>query len=73
MKRMSLKEWRLSRKLTQVELSKLSGVGQTYISKLELGVVANPAATVVFALADALKASPRSIQFGQRDHEEMAS
>lgn len=53
--RILLEEYRLKRKLNQVELSKLSGVPQPMISMIESKKVPNPTLETIFKLANALK------------------
>lgn len=53
--RILLEEYRLKRKLNQVELSKLSGVPQPMISMIESKKVQNPTLETIFKLANALK------------------
>jgi len=49
-----LRTLRRSRKLSQIELADQAQVSQSYLSRLEKGVLANPSAEVVQRLADAL-------------------
>jgi transcriptional regulator with XRE-family HTH domain len=49
-----LRTLRRSRKLSQIELAARAQVSQSYLSRLEKGVLANPSAEVVQRLADAL-------------------
>ncbi len=49
-----LRQLRRERSMTQQELARRSGVGQTYVSELERGVRTNPSREVVQSLADAL-------------------
>lgn len=49
-----LREIRLSKKMTQDELSKKSGISRTTISKLENGKQTTVTNTTIIALADAL-------------------
>ena len=53
--RILLEEYRLKRKLNQVELSKLSGVPQPMISMIESKKVQNPTLETIFKLANARK------------------
>ena len=53
--RILLEEYRLKRKLNQVELSKLSGVPQPMISMIETGTVPNPTIGTMHKLSNALK------------------
>lgn len=73
MKRMLLREARRRAGLTQVELSAKSGVGQTAISKIEVGVVTDPSFETVRRLADALNMDPRALRFGARQPESGAA
>jgi len=49
-----LKELRAERKISLSELSKLTGIDQGYLSRLERGEKSNPSAEVLSKLADAL-------------------
>lgn len=51
---LKIKEWRLKRKLTQEELSKLSGISASYIGDLERGEK-EPTISVLCRIAEALK------------------
>lgn len=55
MKSMTLKQARLWRGYTQVQLAELSGVAQNTISKLEISPDPNPTAKTIDALAVALR------------------
>jgi transcriptional regulator with XRE-family HTH domain len=57
----ALRSARLAHGLTQVALAKRAGVTQTYISQLERGARANPAAAVGARLAAALEVSPDAL------------
>ena len=58
---MGLRQIRQRRKLTQVELAKLTGLAQTQISQLERFDDPNPGWHVVRRLARALKARPEDL------------
>lgn len=55
---MNFRELRISAKLSQYRLAKLSGVEQTTISQIELGKVRDPRWSTIAALAEALHAAP---------------
>jgi transcriptional regulator with XRE-family HTH domain len=55
---LNLREQRRRAGLTQVQLSQRSGIHQTHISKIELGLVGSPSYTTVRRLAEALNVSP---------------
>jgi transcriptional regulator with XRE-family HTH domain len=55
---MRLRQARLHRKLTQEQLSSLSGIDQAYISKLESAKIVNPSWETVSKLASALRVKP---------------
>lgn len=67
MKQLTLREARLRRGLTQEQLEEASGVDQAVISKIERGVVADPASSTVLKLASGLRMDPRALKFGQRE------
>ncbi len=52
-----LKSLRRQQHLTQMELSRRTGIGQSYISALERGVVVNPSRATMVRLASALSAA----------------
>ncbi len=56
-----IKEVRLSRGLSQWELSRLSGLGRSHISRLELDDYQHPSAETFLALAKALKVHPNEL------------
>ena len=58
-----LREARISKGLTQVELGKLAGTNQAAIQKIENGKVWNP--PVVAELASALGVNPAWLQWGE--------
>ena len=58
-----LREARISKGLTQVELGKLAGTSQTVIQKIENGKVCNP--RIVAELAVALDVNPAWLQWGE--------
>jgi len=60
-----LKEARLARQMTQVDLANASGVSQTGISSLELGKGKTATGQNLFALADALRVSARWLISGE--------
>ena len=53
--KLKLEEYRLRRKLTQVQLATISGVPQPMISMIERKTVPNPTIETVYKLAGALK------------------
>lgn len=53
--KLKLEQYRRKRKLTQVQLAKLSGVPQPMISMIESNAVPNPTIWTVYRLAVALK------------------
>lgn len=55
-----LAETRIEHKLTQRELSRLSGVARSHISSIEAGE-ANPTIDVICKLAKALKVEPQNL------------
>jgi transcriptional regulator with XRE-family HTH domain len=61
--RYSLKAARQRRKLTQLQLARLSGIAQGMISKLENGQIAEPRFSTVMSLARALNLEPSALQF----------
>lgn len=58
---MTLREARLAKNLTQVELAEKSGIPQTHISAIELGKVQSPEWTTVAKLAGALEMRPEDV------------
>lgn len=64
MKRITLKEARTKKQLTQEALEELSGVNQATISAIESGRVTQPTIQTVCALAEALNIDPRALNFG---------
>ena len=62
-----LREARKRAGLTQVELSRVSGIPQDHISKLEIGVIREPSFATVLRLANALRIDPRLLRFGSVD------
>ena len=70
---MTLRDARRRAELTQTALADKAGLEQAYISKLEIGKVANPSFETVLALAVALNLDPRQLRFGHRDSEQVAS
>lgn len=52
---------RRARKLTQHQLSSLSGVNQTVISRIESGKVGDPGVDTIARLADSLGVSPHTL------------
>lgn len=73
MKRIWLRDARRRAKLTQAALAELIGKPQSFISKLETGVIQDPGISVVKALGKALGIDPLSIRFGERDRSESAA
>lgn len=59
---------RKSRGLTMEALAKLAGCSKAMISLYESGQTAEPKAAQLFALSDALKASPRWLATGRGNH-----
>ena len=55
-----LKQRRMERYLTQTELAELSGIGQSHLSRIELGKV-TPTLELAFKLARALNCSIEEI------------
>jgi transcriptional regulator with XRE-family HTH domain len=58
---MTLREARRKRGLTQVELAEASGVLQTNISAIELGIVKSPTWETVARLCKALRVKPEEV------------
>jgi transcriptional regulator with XRE-family HTH domain len=58
---MTLREARKARGLTQAELAQLSGVLQTNISAIEVGIVKSPTWDTVARLCKALRVKPEDI------------
>jgi transcriptional regulator with XRE-family HTH domain len=56
-----IKEQRLSRGLSQWELARLSGLGRSHLSRLELDDYKHPSAETFLALATALKVHPNDL------------
>lgn len=69
MKKLSLREARRRRGLSQVALALRAGLEQTDISKLERGDTAEPLFYRGLALADALGVDPHVLRFGGSDTE----
>jgi transcriptional regulator with XRE-family HTH domain len=67
MKRLTLREARARRGLTQEQLEAASGVSQAVISAIERGVVNDPNSSTVMKLAAALNMDPRVLKFGHSD------
>ena len=59
---LTLREWRLRRKLTQDDLAAASGVDQTHISSIEIGR-RTPSDDVKEKLAKALRIAPSKLRF----------
>lgn len=72
-KQITLKEARKRRRLTQEQLEGASGVDQAVISKIERGLVLDPASSTVLKLAAGLRMDPRALRFGQPESMERAS
>lgn len=64
---LDLRSVRRVRRLTQAELAKKSGIDQGRISRLETGIVTDPAWSTVRQLAQALDIDPRELRFGRDD------
>lgn len=64
MKRITLRQARKRRGLSQVQLAKAASMDQTSISKLEVGKVLDPSFETVVRLAAALDIDPRTLKFG---------
>lgn len=60
----TVKQARKAKGLTQEQLSRLSGVDQRAISKIERGKVADVMFSTGMALADALGIDPHLLRFG---------
>lgn len=58
---MNLKNARLARHLTQVQLAERSGIDQTTISAIEIGKNQNPSWETVVRLARALDVAPEEL------------
>lgn len=58
---MTLREYRIKRKMTQSELAEAVGVTQAYIHALETGKRQNPSLRVLMSIAKALKVSPSKL------------
>jgi transcriptional regulator with XRE-family HTH domain len=68
-KRITLREARQRRGLTQEQLESLSGVTQANISAIERGAVQDPNSSTLIKLADALGLDPRALRFGVAPNE----
>jgi transcriptional regulator with XRE-family HTH domain len=66
MKRMYLDEARRKARLTQTELADRVGCRQSYISKLENGVVPEPPVSLGLAFARVLAVDVAALRFGPR-------
>jgi transcriptional regulator with XRE-family HTH domain len=66
-KRIWLRDARLRADLTQAELADRIGKPQSFISKLETGVIDDPPISDVKALGRELNVDPLSIRFGERE------
>ena len=64
-KKLTLKQARDAKGLTQEALEALSGVNQRNISKIERGDIADPLFSTGLALADALGLDPHALTFGE--------
>jgi transcriptional regulator with XRE-family HTH domain len=71
-KQLTLKAARKRRRLTQAQLAAVTGLGQGYISRLENGIIADPAFSIVRKLAHALELDPRQLDFSKRADEAVA-
>lgn len=65
--RHTVRTLRLQRGFSQIELGRLSGLDQPFISKIELGKIGDPAFTKGLKLADALGVDPHVLKFGDDD------
>ncbi len=65
MKVLTLREWRLKRKLTQDELAAKAGVSQDTISDLETGRRPNTTVGTLGSLAEALGIQSSQIRFAE--------
>lgn len=63
-KKLTLKQARTAKGLTQQELQAISGVNQRNISKLERRKSSEPLFSTGLALADALELDPHNLKFG---------
>ncbi len=66
MKHLTLKQARLQREMSQVRLAEAAGLRQAHISALELGKIAEPSASTVSRLENALKVQPRTLIFPRK-------
>lgn len=69
MKKLTLREARKRRGLSQVALALRAGLEQTDISKLELGKTGEPFFSRGLAIADALDMDPHALRFNGRNGE----
>ena len=67
MKRIWLRDARKRCGLTQAELAERIGKPQSFISKLEIGILTDPAMSDAAALGRELGIDPLRLRFGQRD------
>lgn len=65
--KLTLREARRKRGLSQEALAERSGLLQTSISKLELGKIVEPLFSNGLALADALEMDPHTLKFGHSE------
>lgn len=56
-----LKRYRLSNNMSQLELSKISGISRNYISEIESGIYTNISIFYVCNLCKALKITPNDL------------
>ena len=63
--RLTLREARRKRGMTQQALEQASGITQQNISKIERGDVIDPLFSTGLALADALQVDPHALKFGR--------
>jgi transcriptional regulator with XRE-family HTH domain len=67
MKQVWLRDARLRAKLTQAELAERIGKPQSFISKLETGILTDPPISDAKALGRELGVDPLSLRFGHRE------
>ena len=57
----NLKRYRLSKRVSQFELGKLSGVSRSYISEIESGIYSNISLYIICNLCKALTITPNDL------------
>ena len=57
----NLKRYRLSERISQFELGKLSGVSRSYISEIESGIYSNISLYIICNLCKALTITPNDL------------